>query len=129
MQSKHEMATAPDGNGGIYAALHASGVIDDMEKRGIRHVYAYCVDNALVKVGDPTYVGFCALRNVEAGAKVIAKAYPEEAVGVFTRRNGEVHVVEYSEMPPSWRRRLTRKPARSSLTPPTWSFTTTPSTF
>ena len=99
MQSKHEMATAPDGNGGIYAALHHSGVIDDMEKRGIRHVYAYCVDNALVKVGDPTYVGFCALRNVEAGAKVIAKAYPEEAVGVFTRRNGEVHVVEYSEMP------------------------------
>ena len=99
MESRGTMATAPDGNGGIYAALHASGVIDDMQTRGVKHVYAYCVDNALVKVGDPTYVGFCALRNVEAGAKVIAKAYPEEAVGVFTRRNGEVHVVEYSEMP------------------------------
>ena len=99
MESRSTMATAPEGNGGIYAALHASGVIDDMRLRGVKHVYAYCVDNALVKVGDPTYVGFCALRNVEAGAKVIAKAYPEEAVGVFTRRNGEVHVVEYSEMP------------------------------
>ena len=38
----------------------------------MRHVHAYCVDNALVKPGDPTFVGFCALRNVAAGAKVIA---------------------------------------------------------
>ena len=30
---------------------------------------------------------------------MIAKAYPEEPVGVFTTRGGKVHVVEYSEMP------------------------------
>jgi len=52
-------------------------------------VYAYCVDNALVKPGDPTFVGFCALRNVAAGAKVIAKAAADEPVGVFTRRDGK----------------------------------------
>ena len=59
-------------------------------------MYAYCVDNA-VKVGT-NLRRVLRPENVEAGAKVIAKAYPEEAVGVFTRRNGEVHVVEYSEM-------------------------------
>ena len=99
MASKSAVATAPDGNGGVYAALRENGCIADMRRRGVKHVHAYCVDNALVRPGDPTFVGFCAEKGAEAGAKVIAKAYPEEPVGVFTTRGGKVHVVEYSEMP------------------------------
>ena len=101
MKSRSEVATAPDGNGGVYKALHASGCVADMKRRGAKHVYAYCVDNAAVKVGDPVFVGFCVSKACDAGAKVIQKAYPTEPVGVFTRRDGKVHVVEYSEMPES----------------------------
>ena len=50
MKSKHEIATAPDGNGGVYKALELNGCIDDMTKKGVKHVYAYCVDNAAVQV-------------------------------------------------------------------------------
>ena len=35
-----------------------------------------------------------------AGARVLSKAYPEERVGVFARKNGKVEVVEYSELDP-----------------------------
>ena len=90
MASKSAVATAPDGNGGVYAALRENGCIADMRRRGVKHVHAYCVDNALVRPGDPTFVGFCAEKGAEAGAKVIAKAYPEEPVGVFTTRGGKV---------------------------------------
>ena len=83
-----DVPSLPRGNGGLYAALHAEGCLDDMRRRGVKHVYAFCVDNALVQVGDPVYVGFCAERNAAAGAKVISKAYPEEPVGVFTRKAG-----------------------------------------
>ena len=46
-----------------------------------------------------------ALRNYDlrwmcAGARVLSKAYPEERVGVFARKNGKVEVVEYSELDP-----------------------------
>ena len=99
MKSRSEVATAPDGNGGVYQALHTNGCVADMQKRGVKHVFAYCVDNAAVKVGDPVFVGFCVSKACDAGAKVIQKAYPTEPVGVFTRRDGKVHVVEYSEMP------------------------------
>ena len=37
---------------------------------------------------------------VAAGARVVAKAYPEEKVGVFAQRGGHTEVVEYSEMEP-----------------------------
>ena len=99
MKSKSEVSTAPDGNGGVYKALMVNGCIADMEKKGIKHIYAYCVDNAAVKVGDPTFVGFNISHNFEAGAKVIQKAYAEEPVGVFIKRNNKVQVIEYSEMP------------------------------
>ena len=107
LKSFDEVSEAPDGNGGIYAALAREGIIDDMRARGIEHVYAYCVDNALVQVGDPAFVGCCVERRCDAGAKVITKAYPTEPVGVFaTRINSETgkkeyHVVEYSEIPES----------------------------
>ena len=31
---------------------------------------------------------------------MVAKAHPEERVGVFARRNGRIEVVEYSELDP-----------------------------
>ncbi len=31
---------------------------------------------------------------------MLSKAYPEERVGVFARKNGKVEVVEYSELDP-----------------------------
>ena len=30
-----------------------------MRTRGVQAVDCYCVDNALAKVGDPTFAGFC----------------------------------------------------------------------
>ena len=32
---------------------------------------------------------------------MVGKAYPEERVGVFARKNGKVEVVEYSELDPA----------------------------
>ena len=34
------------------------------------------------------------------GARVVAKSYPEEKVGVFAQRQGKLQVVEYSELDP-----------------------------
>lgn len=38
---------------------------------------------------------------LQLGAKAVAKAYPEEKVGVFAERSGALAVLEYSELDPS----------------------------
>ncbi|KAI8904842.1 nucleotide-diphospho-sugar transferase, partial [Gorgonomyces haynaldii] len=100
METKSSPALSPDGNGGIYAALRKEGVIDDLEKRGIPYVHCYCVDNCLVKVGDPVFIGYCVEKNADCGAKSVPKVSPTESVGVICLRNNKFAVVEYSEIDP-----------------------------
>lgn len=69
-----------------------------MEKRGIRHVFVHGVDNILVKIADPAFIGYCEDRKVCCAAKVIEKKEPDEAVGVVCKIKNRYGVVEYSEI-------------------------------
>ncbi|TPX34750.1 hypothetical protein SmJEL517_g02779 [Synchytrium microbalum] len=98
MENEYTPAVAPDGNGGIYAALRKEGVLADLSKRGIPYIHAYCVDNCLVKVADPTFMGYCVAKDAEMGCKAVPKTAPNEPVGIICIRDGKYGVVEYSEM-------------------------------
>ncbi|CAA7394299.1 unnamed protein product [Spirodela intermedia] len=100
MEAPCKVAKAPDGNGGVYSALKSVKLLEDMAARGVKYVDCYGVDNALVRVADPTFLGYFIEKGVPAAAKVVRKGYPQEKVGVFVRRGrgGPLSVLEYSEM-------------------------------
>ena len=98
LESKGKVAVAPDGNGGLYQALIGSGIVSDMQKRGVQHIHAYCVDNCLVRVADPTFIGFSAEKEVDIATKVVRKRNAKESVGLILQKNGKPDVVEYSEI-------------------------------
>ena len=106
LETKSRVAVAPDGNGGLYAALRSPlpstdntrSVLDDLETRKVLYVHAYCVDNCLVRVADPVFIGYGISKQVDCAAKVVPKTHPNESVGVVALRDSKFSVVEYSEI-------------------------------
>lgn len=88
----------PGGHGGSLKALLDSGSLDDMEARGIDRIFYYQVDNPLVRVADPVFVGLHDLERAEISCKVIRKEDPMEKVGVVAKVDGRAAIVEYTEL-------------------------------
>jgi UDP-N-acetylglucosamine/UDP-N-acetylgalactosamine diphosphorylase len=88
----------PDGHGGAIPALLASGALDDMAARGVDTLFYHQVDNPLVRIGDPAFLGFHAQRDAEASCKVVRKQDPGEKVGVVAQIDGRIGIVEYTEI-------------------------------
>jgi UDP-N-acetylglucosamine/UDP-N-acetylgalactosamine diphosphorylase len=99
LESKGSIAMSPDGHGGSLRALERSGALDLMKRENIDTLSYFQVDNPLIRVIDPVFIGFHVLRNSEMSSKMVPKAYPEEKVGHFCLQNGRLVVVEYSDLP------------------------------
>ena len=89
---------SPDGHGGLLAALRRSGALDDMRARGIKSVFFFQVDNPLVEIADPAFIGYHVLQKSEYSLKLCAKRDPFEKVGIPMQFGKTFRMVEYTEM-------------------------------
>ncbi len=90
----------PDGHGGMLSALAASGAVADMEKRNVTSLFFFQVDNPLVEICDPAFMGLHAQRKAGISVKVCAKRNAKEGLGIVVKRGGKFAMVEYSELTP-----------------------------
>ena len=89
---------ASDGNGGVFEALKKSKMLDDMKSHNIKWVYVCGVDNIMANMVDETLLGLAIKNNVPSASKSVKKAYPEEKVGIFCKKNGKPAIIEYIDM-------------------------------
>lgn len=98
LADKASIARSPDGHGGCIRALHRSGALDDMKRRGIECISYWQVDNPLVNLLDPLFIGLHALDEAEMSSKAVIKNEPSEKVGNFCLVDGKITIIEYSDL-------------------------------
>ncbi len=99
LEAPGQIAASPDGHGGTLAALARNGALDDIERRGIRHLFYLQVDNPLVDICGREFVGYHLLAGSEFSTQVIAKRDPLDRVGNVVQVDGHLMVIEYSDLP------------------------------
>ena len=98
LEAPHKLFGAPDGHGGILRALDGNGMLADMHARGLSTLFYFQVDNPMVAIADPVFVGLHIRRGAEMSLKVCAKRNAAEGLGVVVVRDGRQAVVEYTEL-------------------------------
>jgi UDP-N-acetylglucosamine/UDP-N-acetylgalactosamine diphosphorylase len=103
LETPGSLFLSPDGHGGTLTALAKSGLLARLKEQGIRTVFYFQVDNPLVAVADPVFVGMHRLHGAEVSSKCVPKRDASERAGIFAQtkegQNGRCLIVEYSDLP------------------------------
>lgn len=108
LADRGRIAMSPDGHGGTLTALAAPGhagcgssCLGEMGDRGVRTLFYFQVDNPMVEIADPTFIGLHRQAQADMSFKVVEKMTPDEKVGVVVSVDGKPQVIEYSDLPRS----------------------------
>ena len=101
LADKGEILKSPNGNGGMFVSLQHSGLLTTMREHGAKYLFVCGIDNCLVKMADPMFLGAMLTdeKHPQATAKSYIKRDPGEKAGIFCRRDGRPGVLEYTEIP------------------------------
>lgn len=99
LESPSSLFLSPDGHGGTLTALASSGLLARLKQSGIRNVFYFQVDNPLVKIADPVFLGHHLAADAEVSSKIVAKRDAGERAGVFACVDGRCTIIEYSDLP------------------------------
>lgn len=93
LDKAYKVKEVSNGNGDVFSSLQRYGLIEDMEKKGIKYVFIGGIDNILLKTVDPLFIGLCDIGNCKVASKTITKNENEKDEWVFARRDGKPSIV------------------------------------
>lgn len=101
MSSQSSLALNPDGHGGLPFAMQRHGLLQELQSRGVETLFYHQVDNPLVHVCDPAFIGMHLQQAADVSVKFVSKQTPAERVGLLVEINGRPRMIEYSDLPES----------------------------
>jgi len=98
LREKNGLFMSPNGHGGTMQALGSPRISAWLGEIGVEQVFYFQVDNVLVNVLDPLFMGYHALENCDMSSKYVRIREAGEKLGIFVLEDGKMAVVEYTEL-------------------------------
>jgi UDP-N-acetylglucosamine/UDP-N-acetylgalactosamine diphosphorylase len=107
LEAPGRLFTSPNGHGGTLTALADSGLLERLSRQRIEQVFYFQVDNPLVQVVDPLFLGHHLAQNAEISSKVIRKESATDKLGNLVLIDGRrCSIIEYSDLPEDLARQM-----------------------
>lgn len=98
LDKKYSINMGPNGHGGVFSSLQREGILEELKTKNIKWIFIGGIDNVLLPIDQFDLIGFAIKNHYLAASKTIDKAYPQEKVGIFCKKNNHTNVIEYFEM-------------------------------
>jgi UDP-N-acetylglucosamine/UDP-N-acetylgalactosamine diphosphorylase len=100
LKDAENLLANPDGHGGSLKALYESGLAGRLKGQGVTEIFYCQVDNPLVRIADPAFIGYHRREKADISTKVVRRQGLEEKVGIYGMVNGKPAIIEYSDFSP-----------------------------
>jgi UDP-N-acetylglucosamine/UDP-N-acetylgalactosamine diphosphorylase len=100
LSDKLKISMQPDGHGGLFEAIKNSKILEISKQFNIKY-FSYCqIDNPLVKIFDPYFIGLHFQFSSNFSCKMITKKNIDEKVGIFlkNKKNKKTFLFEYNNL-------------------------------
>ena len=85
---------------GVFDSMKNTGVLEDVKSKGIEWIFITPVDNPLMELIDPIFIGLAKSDGYDAICKSIVRTDPSQKNGVFCKIDNKLNVMEYTEISP-----------------------------
>ena len=94
LETPYSIKTGSNGNGDVFRAFSDAGFVDELEQNNIEWVFIGGIDNILLKLVDPLFLGLTVAGNYQIASKSIRKVDLTSSDWVFANVDGHPSIID-----------------------------------
>lgn len=94
LETPYSIKTGSNGNGDVFKSFASSGFIDELETNNIEWIFIGGIDNILLKLIDPLFLGLTIAGNYQIASKSIRKLDLSTSDWVFANVDGRPSIID-----------------------------------
>lgn len=94
LEEIYKVKEASNGNGDVFNSMKINGILDNMKKKNIKWVSFCGVDNVILDIVDPLFLGLTIAHNKLIASKTLFKKDVNDKDWIFVRKNNKPAIID-----------------------------------
>lgn len=93
LEETYKIKEASNGNGDVFESLAKYNMIEDMKENNVKWIFFSGVDNVILDIVDPIFIGLTIKSGYEISSKTLLKKDVSTSDWIFAKRNGKPAII------------------------------------
>ena len=94
LEEIYKVKQASNGNGDVFDSMKRNGIIDDIKSKNIEWLFFSGIDNVILEIVDPLFIGLTINKQMLIAAKTLFKQDYSSSEWVFVKKNGKPSIID-----------------------------------